>query len=80
MLLWLIVVLAAVAAILSYRAIIGKFNRQLHAAVTERMRKVFPNARIYIGNVAFNGTRELLPMICEWPLQMRVYPRKFDKY
>ncbi len=59
-LLWLIVVLAAVAAILSYRAIIGKFNRQLHAAVSERMREVFPKARIYIGNVAFNGTREIV--------------------
>ena len=59
-LLWLVIVLAAVAAILSYQAIIGKFDRQLHVAVTDRMKEAFPNASVYIGRVAYNNRGEIV--------------------
>lgn len=52
--LWLIIVLSATAAILSYRAILGKFDRQLHTAVCERLREMFPGSQVYVGKVAFD--------------------------
>ncbi len=59
-LLWLVIVLAAVASILSYQAVIGKFDRQLHVAVTERMKEFFPNASVYIGRIAYNNRGEIV--------------------
>jgi hypothetical protein len=59
-LLWLVIVLAAVAAILSYQAVIGKFDRQLHVAVTERMKEYFPNASVYIGRIAYNQRGDIV--------------------
>ncbi len=59
-LLWLVIVLAAVAAILSYQAVIGKFDRQLHVAVMERMKEFFPNASVYIGRIAYNPRGDIV--------------------
>ena len=59
-LLWLVIVLAAVAAILSYQAILGKFDRQLHAAVKERLTESFPYASIHVGPVAYNQKGNLV--------------------
>jgi AsmA-like C-terminal region/Protein of unknown function len=59
-LLWLVIVLAAAAAILSYQAVIGKFDRQLHVAVTERMQEFFPKASLYIGRVAYNNRGDIV--------------------
>ena len=59
-LLWLVIVLAAVAGILSYQALIGKFDRQLHLAVTERMQEYFPKASVYIGRVAYNHRGDIV--------------------
>lgn len=57
---WLVIVLAAVAAILSYQAVVGKFERQLHFAVTERMKEYFPTASVYIGRVAYNSRGDVV--------------------
>ena len=59
-LLWLVIVLAAVAAILSYEAVVGKFDRQLHVAVTERMKEFFPEASVYIGRIAYNDRGDIV--------------------
>ncbi len=59
-LLWLVIVLAAVAAILSYQAVIGKFNRQLHIAVTDRLKESFPSASVYLGRVTYNNQGDLV--------------------
>ena len=59
-LLWLVIVLAAVAAILSYQAVIVKYDRQLHVAVTERMKEFFPNASVYIGRIAYNTRGDIV--------------------
>ncbi len=59
-LLWLVIVLASVAAILSYQAVTGKFDRQLHVAVTERLKEAFPTASVYVGRVAYNNRREIV--------------------
>lgn len=59
-LLWLVIVLAAVASILSYQAVIGKYDRQLHIAVTERMKEFFPNASVYIGRIAYNTSGHIV--------------------
>ncbi len=59
-LLWLVIVLAAVAAILSYRAVLGKFDRQLRIAVTDRLKEFFPDAGISVGSIAYNQKGHLV--------------------
>jgi AsmA-like C-terminal region len=52
-LLWLVIVLTATAAILSYRVILIKFDSQLHKAVHNRFQEMFPATKIYVGKVAY---------------------------
>ncbi len=52
--LWLVIVLTAIAAILTYHAVVNKFDKQLHRTVTERLSEFFPHASVIVGRVAFN--------------------------
>ena len=59
-LLWLVIVLAAAAAILTHQAVLGKFDRQLKIAVTDRLKEAFSTASVHIGGVAFNDQGKLV--------------------
>ncbi len=59
-LLWLVIVLAAVASILSYQVVLRKFDRQLHVSVTDRLKEFFPDASVSVGRVAYNPKGNLV--------------------
>ena len=48
----LIVVLASLATLLTYRAILGKFDRGLHDAITLHLSQLFPDTIVQVGRVA----------------------------
>ena len=59
-LLWLVIVLAAAAAILTHLAVVSKYDRQLHVTVTDRLKDAFPDASVHIDRVAFNKQGDLV--------------------
>lgn len=57
---WLIVLLAAVGSVLTYRAILGKVDRELHSAVVKQLQEMFPSAAIYLGHVSTDKAGEIV--------------------
>lgn len=58
----LIVVLASVATVLCYRAFATHYDRGLRLAVTDHLRRLFPDTRIQIGSVTSDGPGKLVVM------------------
>ncbi|MCC6511217.1 MAG: hypothetical protein IT423_19100 [Pirellulaceae bacterium] len=58
--LWLIVLLAAVAAILSYRAFENRLDQELRIAVLKRLAELFPQARVKLDRVSIQGTGKIV--------------------
>lgn len=52
---WLIILLAAIAAILSYKAFENKVDRRLRSEVFGRLSRMFPQARVKIERVTIEG-------------------------
>src|SRR5690349_4477441 len=57
--LWLIIILAATAAILSYKAFESRVDRRLRDAVLERLGKMFPHTRIAIQRVTIESPSKI---------------------
>ena len=57
--LWLIVLLAAVAAILCYRLVETKLHRELRLAVHKRFQEAFPGARIALSRVTIESSNRI---------------------
>jgi hypothetical protein len=58
--LWLIILLAAIAAILSYRAFETGIDRRLRAIVTTRLGEMFPQTRVALDRVTIDGPNKIV--------------------
>lgn len=56
----LIVVLASLATMLWYRAILGKYNQGLHHSVVEKLSKLFPGSIVHLGSVSADGPDKII--------------------
>lgn len=51
----LIIALAALATVLCYRALMGKYDNGLRRSVAQHLKELFPGASVYVGRVSADG-------------------------
>jgi hypothetical protein len=56
----LIIVLAALATLLWYRVLLGKYDQGLHDSVTEHLQALFPTATVQVGRVSADGPGQIV--------------------